>query len=245
MRGIRHDLQTYLPLPRAGEGWTGILGITGPAILILAGAALFIGFLRGLPRWSFPYAGLLLGAAGLLALESRFITPLLISSLVSATLVFAAYRINSHAQPLPPYFQRLASSLWGDGSRLALASMALRAVDPPGVCDAVLNNQTPTWQYPSFSWRLAPCCIVRSRRPSFQLWRCGGIDPGDRPAFLDGHLLTGGWRPGYRDRRLVERRQLASGLWVASGRTGVLPIVIRRVKPGSAHAKAAECAGGL
>jgi hypothetical protein len=235
-------LQTYLPIPQAGEGWTRTLGMTGPAILVLAVPVLLVGLLRGLPRWALPFAGILTGYALLMAAVFQLLPYLAIVALIIVGLVIAAFQINAHTQPLPSYLQHLASDLCIDWPRLsfgiygAAPLLILLAYD-----DAVLNNRTPFLAVSVLFMIIGALWFARSRRPSNQLFALvGGLTFSIWPALLDEASFKGGliaWssEPG----TWSSAASWLLGLWVCAVLLLCIPFIIRWVKPGSITENAA------
>jgi hypothetical protein len=122
-------LLTYADLAWLKPGWYRNAGAWGLLAAILPLPILLIGLLRGMPRWAYPYYGMLLAhlcyAALLYHLE------LIMGAIILALLALAvmAARVNAH-QPLPRFAQHLGHSLQIDPLRWIVRHLRRRAAAP-------------------------------------------------------------------------------------------------------------------
>ena len=63
--GLSLILVTYLPMAWPGAGWERNLALLGKVIVPLTCPVFLIGLARGLPRWAYPYGGLLVSYGAL------------------------------------------------------------------------------------------------------------------------------------------------------------------------------------
>lgn len=112
---------TYLPGQSLPAGWQRDLGFLTRVITPLALPPLLLGVARGLPRWSYPYGGLLLGLYALRAYEARLL-PMLAALLLAYVIVAAIALIgNPQRLPLPVPVLRIGQSVMLDWTRLSFA----------------------------------------------------------------------------------------------------------------------------
>jgi hypothetical protein len=101
--------------------WTGL----GWFALLFTLPAFLLGLARGLPRWSYPFAGLLLGYSLLLAHGYRLLY--FWSGTIAAVVLLGVTAVYIHlrSQPLPPFWRRLGQSAALDWTRLAFGLYGL------------------------------------------------------------------------------------------------------------------------
>ena len=142
--GLLLILATYLPFDGLRPGWQRDPEFLGKVILPLALPILLLGLSRGLPRWAYPSAGLLLGYQALIAYQTSlwlFLIPML---LASSALALAAIMTDPQPALLPVPLRRIGQSLSVDWTRLsfvfygAMPWVILRAFD-----DSHYDNRTP------------------------------------------------------------------------------------------------------
>ncbi|MCA9979143.1 MAG: hypothetical protein KC413_25450, partial [Anaerolineales bacterium] len=106
--------------------------------------ALLLGLARGLPRWAYPYAGLLFGYTLWLAVAQRLVWLWMLLSLTAVSLAILAVIVNHGERPLPILWQQIEASIALDWTRLSFGLfgstplLILAAFD-----NAFLNHRTP------------------------------------------------------------------------------------------------------
>jgi hypothetical protein len=145
---------------RTAAVWAGLL----PWLPFLLGLA------RGMPRWAYPYAGLLLGYTLLAAAQQRLIwlwALLLLMAIGLAIIAMAVQRANG---PLPTFVVRLGASAALDWTRLSFGAFGAAPVLVLAAFDnSYLNHRTP---YLALSLLLMVATVVvysRRRRQDRQL----------------------------------------------------------------------------
>jgi hypothetical protein len=187
-------LLTYLPLAWPASDPLYRLGSSVAIVLLLPALGFPVGLARGLPRWAYPFGGILLGY-GLLAAIRFDLLPFLAAFLVaSVVLALAAVVVNSRVQPLPPSLQRLGQSIGLDPTRLsfciygAMPLMITLAFD-----DGRYNNRTPYLAISVLLMVAGAFAYVRSRRTVLQMTALlGGMSLSVGCALFDHAYWTAG-----------------------------------------------------
>ncbi|MBC8445573.1 MAG: hypothetical protein H8D74_00085, partial [Chloroflexi bacterium] len=127
--GVVLVLQTYLPLTWPVSGPLRGMGSINTAILLLSALGFLVGLARGLPRWAYPFGGILLGYGFLAAIRFDMLSFLIASLLAFVVLAVAAAVVNARARPLAPLLRRPGRSIGLDwvGPGYPFASTALCA----------------------------------------------------------------------------------------------------------------------
>lgn len=146
------------------------LALMDKGVTALTLPILLLGLARGLPRWAYPFTGLLLAFQTLRAAQTGIWPFLLIMLLAYAVLGFLALLSNPQPAPLPLLLRRIAQSLTLDWTRL---SFAVFGATPLALIiafdDGHANNQTPFLALAAASMVLCALLYCRSRRPQLQL----------------------------------------------------------------------------
>lgn len=100
--------QTYDPIDVALL-WSGV----GPLLGLLLGLA------QKMPRWAYPYSGLLVGYTLWLAIDQRLVWLWVSLVLTAVSLIILAVVVHRQGQPLPKFFQRIGASAALDWTRLS------------------------------------------------------------------------------------------------------------------------------
>lgn len=125
-------------------GWQREPDFFGKVITWLTLPFLLLGLVRGLPRWAYPFGGLLLSYHLFVSYQARLWLFMLVMLLAFFVLAVAEALTNSQPALLPLPLRRIGQSLSVDWTRLsfglygALPLVILLAFD-----DAHLNNRTP------------------------------------------------------------------------------------------------------
>jgi hypothetical protein len=215
-------LATYLPPAWLSAGWQRRLDLLGAAVVLLPVPIFLAGLANGLPRWSFPAGGMLLGYTFLAATRSHFV-PFLVTSLVAASvLALAAGFVDASGYPLPDGVRRWGQSLKLDWTRLSFAFYgAMPLAITSAFDDAYVNNRTPWLAISALLMVCGALVYTRSRRRSFQIAAllCG-FTLAFWPALLDRASFEGGLGPWLGTAGwMVE-------LWVASSALMLAPLLL-------------------
>lgn len=136
-------LLTYAPPWSLPPGWYRQPQHLALFAAILPLLLLIMGMLRGLPRWAYPPAGLLLGYCLFAALRHRVLVIPLALLLAFLLLALAAAAVNAR-RPLPPQFAWLGRSVQVDAGRLSFAIYgAMPLVLLAAFDDGYRNDRTP------------------------------------------------------------------------------------------------------
>jgi hypothetical protein len=190
-------LRTYLalPLPTTGSpyGPYGPDGIDG-VVLLLSVLPFTIGLARGLPRWAYPFGGILLAYCVVAAFRFRA-WPLLLAFLLAALLLAAAAAIvHVFVRPLPPYLRRICRSVRRDWTRLSFCVYgAMPLLIAVAFDDGRHDNRTPYLALSALLMLAGAAVYIRSRRVALQVAALlGGMSLSLCCALLDQACLAGG-----------------------------------------------------
>ncbi|MEJ2748509.1 MAG: hypothetical protein P8183_11475 [Anaerolineae bacterium] len=168
--------QRYDP-PDVAVMWAGMLPLLG----------LLLGLAQGMPRWAYPYGGLLIGYTMWLAIGQRLVWLWVLLMLTAVALAVMAVVVNRGERPLPTFFQRMGASMALDWTRLsfgvfgAAPLLILAAFD-----NAFLNQRTPYLALALLVMVLTALWYGRCRRQDRQLTvLLGGTTLLFVPALLD------------------------------------------------------------
>lgn len=161
---------TYLPLEAARAGWQRDLGLLGRVITPLTLPIFLLGLARGLPRWAYPFGGLLLGHHALRAHQSG-VWPFLGAMLLAyAILAAAALLTDPQPSPLPAPLRRIGQSVVLAETRLSFGAYGtaplaiIMAFD-----DGYLNSQTPYLAISVLAMVAGALIYCRSRQAETQM----------------------------------------------------------------------------
>jgi len=163
-------LATYLPFGGVNAGWQRDAEFLGKVIMLLTLPFLLLGLARGLPRWAYPFGGLLVGYQMVVSYSSSMW--LFMFFMLLAFVVLAVVEMLTNPQPslLPLPLRRIGQSLSLDWTRLsfgvfgAMPLFILLVFD-----DAHVDDRTP---YLAFSVLMMIVCALiycRSRDKSLQI----------------------------------------------------------------------------
>ena len=142
--GLLLIFTTYLPLHSLHAGWQHDLGFLGKMVVPVAFSFLFIGLLRGLPRWAYPFGGLLLGYQGMMAHQNGLSLFLLLMVLIALLLAIASIVTNPYPSRLSTPMRRITQSLSQDWTRFSFAFYgAMPLVILQAFDDSHYDNRTP------------------------------------------------------------------------------------------------------
>ena len=168
--GLSLILVTYLPIAQPEAGWAHHFEILGRVIIPLTLPLFLLGLARGLPRWAYPFGGLLL-SYGACAANQSGLTPFLMAMLLaSAILVVLAINTDMLWSPLPIPLRRIGQSLALDWTRL---SFGIYGAMPLAIIfafdDAHFNNRTPYMALAALLMIIFALIYCRSRHSTLQI----------------------------------------------------------------------------
>jgi hypothetical protein len=163
-------LATYLSLVEISAGWQRDTEFLGKVIMPLTLPFVLLGLALGLPRWTYPFGGLLLGYQIFVSYQSSLW--LFLIGMLFAYSGLAAAAIITDPQPhrLPTLVRRVGQSLSLDWTRLsfgvfgAMPLILLLAFD-----DAHANDRTPYLALSVLGMVGGAFAYCRSRTPSAQI----------------------------------------------------------------------------
>lgn len=161
---------TYLRFVEISAGWQRDAEFLGKLIVPLTLPVALFGLARGLPRWAYPFGGLLLGYQIFVSYQSGMW--LFLIAMLFAYCMLGAAAILSDPQPrlLPTLVRRIGQSLSLDWTRLsfgvfgAMPLILLTAFD-----DAQANDRTPYLVLSVLGMVLSAVAYCRSRTTSAQI----------------------------------------------------------------------------
>ena len=163
-------LATYLPLPRLQTGWQHDIGFLGKVIVPASLPFFLIGLARGLPRWAYPFGGLLFSYCGLVTYQTNLWLFLVTMLLAASMLVLAAFLTDPQPSLLPLPLRRIGQSLSVDWTRLSFAFygatplLIIQAFD-----DSYFDNRTPFFAFSVLMMVLGALVYIRSRAVPIQM----------------------------------------------------------------------------
>lgn len=233
--GLLLILISYLPFEGMRAGWQRDLGFLGKVIIPLTLPIFLIGLMRGLPRWAYPFGGLLLSYQALVAYQSGLWLFLIVMLLASVILAAAAIFTSPQPFLLPVLLRRIGQSLSLDWTRLsfgiygAIPLLIIMAFD-----DSHLNNRTPYLTLSVLMMVGSALFYCRSRDVIMQITTLlGGLTLLICGAWLDQVSFTGGlmnWNTSPSPRSGVATWMLLLWIqWVFLILSPVLLITVGRV----------------
>jgi len=190
-------LFTYAGFAWLKPGWYRDLSVLGALAVILPLPLMLLGLGRGLPRWIYPYFGLLL--AYLWHASWRFHLELFLAVCILALCILAAVAVWVNARrPLPPGVLHLGRSLQLDPLRWSFAAygatplLLLLAYD-----DGLANNRTPYLCFSALGMLLGGLLYARLNAPLSRVAAlAAGLTLATWISLLDRIALTGSTQPG-------------------------------------------------
>lgn len=164
--------------------WAGALPLLG----------LLLGLARGLPRWAYPYGGLLTGYTMWLTLDQRLVWLWVLLMLMGVALAILAVVVNEGERPLPAFCQQIGASIALDWTRLSFGVFGAAPLFILAAFDnAFLNQRTPYLALALLVMVLTAGLYGHCRRQDRQLATLiGGTTLMVVPALLD-HVYWQGW----------------------------------------------------
>lgn len=163
-------LVTYLPFVEMNAGWQRDPEFLGKVIMPLTLPFLLVGLARGLPRWTYPFGGLLMGYQVFVSYQSSMGLFLFIMVLAFLALAVAEVVTNPRRSLLPLPLRRVGQSLSVDWTRLsfglfgAMPLVILLAFD-----DAHINSRTPYLALSALTMVVCALIHCRSRERTLQI----------------------------------------------------------------------------
>jgi len=168
--GILLVTATYLLPGWIQPGWQRDMDLLGTLVVFLPFPALLAGLARGLPRWAFPLAGMVLGFT-IQSAQAISLAPLLgVFGLAAACLAVTARLVRASGQALPSSWQRIGRnarrdwSRWSFGVYGALPWLLSMAFD-----NSYTNNRTPYLLMSVLLMISGALVFARSRRTAAQI----------------------------------------------------------------------------
>lgn len=212
-------LLTYMSPSWLKTGWYREPGVLGILAALLPLPILLLGLGRGMPRWVYPYYGMLLGYLCYVGLRLHLELILAAILLALFTLAMTAARVNAQ-RPLPRFAQHLGRSLRLDPPRWSFAVygaaplLLLWAYD-----DGFANNRTLHLLISASGMLLGALLYIRLKSPLNRLAAlAGGLALATLPALLDRAARTGSMQPGEAAPML--------GLWVIATALIIIPSIL-------------------
>jgi hypothetical protein len=163
-------LAAYLPFVGMSAGWQRDSEFLGRVIMPLTLPFVLLGLVRGLPRWAYPFGGLLLGYQIFVSYQSSMWLFLVAMLFAYSILAAAAIITDPHPSRLPVPVRRVGQSLSVDWTRLsfgvfgAMPLILLMAFD-----DAHANDRTAYLAVSALGMVVSAFIYCRSRATSAQI----------------------------------------------------------------------------
>lgn len=163
-------LATYLPSVKISAGWQRDSEFLGTVIMPLTLPFILLGVARGLPRWTYPFAGLFLGYQIFVSYQSSMWLFLIAMLFAYSGLAAAAILTDPQPHLLPTLVRRIGQSLALDWTRLsfgvfgAMPLILLIAFD-----DAHANDRTSYLAFSALGMVVSALVYCRSRTTSSQI----------------------------------------------------------------------------
>lgn len=187
-------LVTYLPVSGVNAGWQRDPDFLGKVIMPLTLPFLLLGLARGLPRWAYPFGGLLLGHQIFFSYQSSLWMFLLV--MLSAFIGLAVAETLANPQPslLPLPLRRIGQSLSLDWTRLSFGVFgAMPLVIILAFDDAHVDNRTPYLALSALMMFVCALIYCRSREKTLQITALlAGLTFSICGAWLDKIYFAGG-----------------------------------------------------
>jgi hypothetical protein len=187
---------TYLSFDGPSPGWQRDLELLGKVIMPLTLPLFLIGLARGLPRWAYPFGGLLLTYQALRANQAGLWPFLSVMLLAYAILAAVALITNPQPSPLATPLRRIGQSAAVDWTRLSFGVYgAVPLVIIFAFDDAHANNQTPYLALSVLAMLACALIYCRSRQSRMQISALlAGMSLSLWTAWLDKAAFAGGLR---------------------------------------------------
>lgn len=185
---------TYLPWEAAEAGWQRDLELLGKVIAPLTLPVFLVGLARGLPRWAYPFGGLLFAYHALRANQASLWPFLGVMVLAYTILAAAALLTDPQPSPLSGALRRIGQSLSLDWTRL---SFGVYGAAPLAIImafdDGYVDNRTPYLALSVLAMVAGAVIYCRSRRSGMQIGAlAGAMTLSIWAAWLDMVALAGG-----------------------------------------------------
>ena len=168
--GLLLILTTYLPFTGLDSDWQRDVGLLGKIIVPLALPPFLIGLAHGLPRWAYPFGGLLLSYSGLVSIQTSLWLFLFIMLFSTSILALAAIVTDPQPSLLPIPIRRIRQSLSLDWTRLSFAFYgAMPLVVLMAFDDSRYNNRTPYFAFSVLMMIVGALVYCRSREKTIQI----------------------------------------------------------------------------
>lgn len=168
--GVLLILATYLPVTGLSAGWQRDPDFLGKAIVLLTLPVFLLGLSRGLPRWTYPFGGLLLSFQLFLSYQSSMWLFLITMLLAFTALAVAEVITNPQPSLLPLPLRRIGQSLSLDWTRLSFGLFgAIPLVIILAFDDSHADNRTPYLIFSALTMVTCALIYCRSREKTLQI----------------------------------------------------------------------------
>ena len=175
-------------------GWQRDTEFLGTVITWLTLPVLLLGLARGMPRWAYPFGGLLFGFHLFVSYQSGLWIFLLVMSLAFLALTFAEAITNPRRSLLPLPLRRIGQSLGADWTRLSFGMFgALPLVIILAFDDAHTDSRTPYLVFSVLTMVICALFYCRNRERPLQInFLLAGLTLSICGAWLDKVHFAGG-----------------------------------------------------
>jgi hypothetical protein len=163
-------LITITYVENANVGWQREPDFLGKAITFLTLPFLLLGLARGLPRWAYPFGGLLLAFHLSVSYQSGVWRFLLVMLLAFLALAVVEVITNPQRSLLPLPLRRMGQSISVDSTRLSFAIYgAMPLVIIQAFDDAHVDSRTPYLAFSALGMVVCALLYCRSRETTLQV----------------------------------------------------------------------------
>ena len=200
------------PFEGVRPGWQRDVQFLRSSILPFTAPVLLFSLMRGLPRWAYPFAGLLLCYSGFVAGQTDLWLFLTIMFLASSVLFLATILTNPQPSRLPIPIRRIGQSFSLDWTRLSFAVYgAMPLVILMAIDDFYFDNRTPFLALSVLAMIVCGFLYSRGRTKSLQMLTLfAGMTFSLGCAWLDRITVTNGMSSWI----IVSSRTDAGNLWL-------------------------------
>ena len=168
--GLLLILVTYFQFNGLHAGWQHNTEFIGSIVVPMALPFFLFGLARGLPRWAYPFGGLLLSYYGLVAEQTNLWLFLIVMLFATVILMIATIITDPQPLRLPIPIRRLGQSLSIDWTRLSFGiSGAMPLIILMAFDNAYTNSRTPYLAFSVLTMIVSTILYCRSRETKMQI----------------------------------------------------------------------------